>query len=63
MRGKQMKIKTTTTVTEIECNAEELRQSNGLADAFWGAFRKAFNGPISDANDCLDEEEDNDVDE
>lgn len=52
-----MKIKTT--VTEIECNAEELRQSNGLADAFWGAFRRAFNGPIS--SDCEEQEGEDDA--
>ena len=39
-----MKIKTT--ITEIECSAEELRQSNSAADAFMNAFRKALNGAI-----------------
>ena len=35
-----------TTTTEIECNADELRQSNSVADAFTGALRRAFNGNI-----------------
>ena len=39
-----MKIKTT--ITEIECNAEELRQSNTVSDGLLNAMRKAFNGPI-----------------
>ncbi len=39
-----MKIKTT--VTEIECNAEELRQSNTVSDGLLNAMRRAFNGPI-----------------
>lgn len=50
-----MKIRTT--VTEIECNAEELRQSNSLSDAFYGALRKAFNGPVYAGTDDEDEEE------
>lgn len=41
-----MKIKTTTTTTEIECSAEELRQSNSLADSFTGILRRCFNGDI-----------------
>lgn len=44
-----MKIKTTTVTTEIECSAEELRQSNSVADAFMNVFRRAFNGPVSSA--------------
>lgn len=39
-----MKIKTT--VTEIECNAEELRQSTSLSDGLYNAMRRAFNGPL-----------------
>lgn len=39
-----MKIKTT--ITEIECNAEELRQSNTVSDGLLNAMRRAFNGPI-----------------
>ena len=53
-----MKIKTTT--TEIECNAEELRQSNSLAEAFYGALRRSFNGPWSEdpeAEEAATEEE------
>lgn len=34
----RMKIK----VTEIECNAEELRQSNTMAEAFTNMLRRAF---------------------
>lgn len=52
----KMKIKTT--VTEIECNAEELRQSNSLSDAFCGFMRRTFNGPISN-NYEEQEDEDN----
>ena len=39
-----MKIRTTinTTITEIEANSEELRQSNTLADSFCNALRKAM---------------------
>lgn len=33
-----MKIK----ITEIECNAEELRQSNTIAEAFTNMLRRAF---------------------
>lgn len=39
-----MKIKTS--ITEIECSAEELRQSSTLSDGLYNALRKAFNGPI-----------------
>lgn len=37
-----MKIKTT--VTEIECSANELRQSNSLADGIINILRNCFNG-------------------
>lgn len=37
-----MKIKTTT--TEIECTAEEIRQSNNLADGIYNLLRGVFNG-------------------
>ena len=40
-----MKIKTT--LTEIECSAEELRQSTSLSDGLYNAMRRAFNGPLS----------------
>ena len=39
-------MKIITTVTEIECNAEELRQSTSLSDGLYNAMRRAFNGPI-----------------
>jgi hypothetical protein len=39
-----MKIKTT--VTEIECTAEEIRQSNTLADSICNVFRQVFNGSV-----------------
>ena len=39
-----MKIKTT--ITEIECNAEELRQSNTVSEGLLNAMRRAFNGPL-----------------
>ena len=39
-----MKIKTTT--TEIECTADELRQSNTVADGFLNILRSSFNGPL-----------------
>lgn len=46
-----MKIK----VTEIECNANELRQSNTIADAFANMLRNAFNG-----RPAIEEEDDGD---
>lgn len=47
-----MKIKTT--VTEIECTANELRQSNTLSDGFYNMLRGCFNHMNSD---CGEEEE------
>ena len=62
-----MKIKTITTTTEIECNAEELRQSNSVSDSILGALRRAFNGPLPStaytAPKESDEEEENDEEE
>lgn len=53
-----MKIRTVTTTTEIECSAEELRQSNSAADAFMNVFRRAFNGPVSsDAPEYFDDDD------
>lgn len=53
-----MKIKTTTTTTEIECSAEELRQSNSAADALRNVFRWAFNGAVPQSDsDYYDDEE------
>ena len=50
-------MKIVTTTTEIECTAEELRQSNSLSDGLYNALRKAFNGPIHEARE---DEEDGD---
>ncbi len=50
-----MKIKTT--ITELECTVEEIRQSNTLADSLCNVFRKAFNGNIYNDEDDEDEED------
>lgn len=50
-----MKIKTT--VTEIQCSANELRQSNALSDGFYNMLRGCFNNMNSD---CEDDEEESD---
>ena len=50
-----MKIKTT--VTEIECTANELRQSNALSDGFYNILRGCFNNMASDCDDTEDDEE------
>jgi len=47
-----MKIKTT--VTEIECTANEIRQSNTVADGILNILRGCFNNLPSD---CEEEEE------
>lgn len=47
-----MKIKTT--VTEIECTANELRQSGTLSDGLYNLLRGCFNNMTSD---CEEEEE------
>lgn len=52
-----MKIKTT--VTEIECTANELRQSNALSDGFYNLLRGCFNNMTSDCDE--DDAEDEDV--
>ena len=49
-----MKIKTT--VTEIECNVNELRQNNSLADSFNNWLRGCFNNANSDCNEDNEEE-------
>ena len=49
-----MKIK----VTEIECSAEELRQSNSVADGALNLIRNLFNGTISE-EEADDEEQEN----
>lgn len=51
-----MKIRTE--ITEIECSAEELRQSNTVADGFLNAMRHCFNGPLSYQTEEDQEEED-----
>ena len=52
-----MKIKTTVTETEIECNAEELRQSNTVAEGLLNVMRRAFNGPLFYTHTESEEEE------
>ena len=47
-----MKIK----VTEIECTAEELRQSNTVADGALNLIRNLFNGTISEENTEVEEQ-------
>ena len=49
-----MKIKTT--VTEIECTANELRQSNALSDGFANMLRGCFNNMSSDC-ECTEEDD------
>lgn len=51
-----MKLK----ITEIEANAEELRQSNTLADGLTRLFRNAFNPYYSTPDDAEDENESED---
>lgn len=51
-----MKIK----VTEIECNADELRQSNTLADSFSTLLRSCLN-PMSGFSRPTEEDEDEDT--
>lgn len=43
-------------VTEIECNAEELRQSNTLADSLTNLLRGCFN--FNRAADCTTDDQD-----
>ena len=43
-------------VTEIECNANELRQSNTLADSFVNLLRRCFAGTANRTTDDQDEE-------
>ena len=50
-----MKIKTT--VTEIECTANELRQSNALSDSFYNILRGCFNNMTSDCEESEYQEE------
>lgn len=55
-----MKIKTT--VTEIECTANELRQSSTLSDGLYNLLRGCFNNMTSDCDD-KEAEEDGEVGE
>lgn len=48
-----MKIK----VTEIECTANELRQSNTVADGLLNLLRGAFNNMTSDCEDAEEPDE------
>lgn len=57
-----MKIKTTTSTTEIECSAEELRQSNSVADAFMNVFRRALNGTAPQTTDYEEEDDEDESD-
>jgi hypothetical protein len=50
-----MKIKTT--ITEIECTANELRQSNTLSDGVFNMLRGCFNNMTSDCEESEDEEQ------
>ena len=54
-----MKIKTT--VTEIECTANELRQSSTLSDGLYNLLRGCFNNMTSDCDDAEDDAEDQEV--
>ena len=54
-RGIDMKIKTT--VTEIECTANEIRQSNTVADGILNILRGCFNNLPSDCDEDEEEEE------
>lgn len=56
-----MKIKTTTT-TEIEASAEELRQSNTLSEVFTNILRRAMI-PSYMACDSDDDDEDGEQDD
>lgn len=53
--GKRMKIKTT--VTEIECTANELRQSTTLSDGLYNLLRGFFNNMTSDCEDDIEDED------
>lgn len=45
------------TRTEIECNAEELRQSNTVADGLLSVLRRALNGGYYYPQNLDDEEQ------
>lgn len=44
-----MKIKTTTTI--IECTADEIRQSNSVADGVLNLLRSVLNGAVPDVTE------------
>ena len=48
-----MKIK----ITEIEANAEEIRQSNTAAEGITRLFRNAFNPYCNTQNDVVEDDE------
>ena len=50
-----MKIRTT--VTEIECDANELRQSNALSDGFYNMLRGCFNNMTSNCEVAEEQEQ------
>lgn len=50
-----MKIK----ITEIECNAEELRQSNSLSEAFTNMLRGVFTPFVEDDDEEEGGQDDN----
>lgn len=56
-----MKIKTT--VTEIECSANELRQSNAISDGLSNLLRGCFNNMTSDYDESENEEQEESEDE
>ena len=51
-----MKIRTE--IIEVECSAEELRQSNTVADGLINVLRRAFNGPVYQPEEDPEEDED-----
>lgn len=56
---RSMKIK----ITEIEANAEELRQSNTIADGLTRLFRNMLNPYYSTPDDAEDKEDKNEGEE
>lgn len=53
-----MRIKTT--ITEIECDANDLRQSNTVADGILNTLRGCFNNLSGDCSESEEEEEEED---
>lgn len=47
-------------VTEIECDANEIRQSNTLADSIANVLRGCFNRCSNESENCEEMEEDED---